>query len=156
MIGRLKDFYIIFKNSRHEFYKEKHEAWEFIKRVKYLKSLTSKVLEKNKEILNYLKMNIYDYPKHMHSCINDLVSLFECGSDSKSINELNKTFNFIFILIEINYECLRSYSYMHKRFKQRRFKDVKDEYIKLINDLRNYERKYNMVILDNFFNYDKI
>ena len=49
-----------------------------------------------------------------------------------------------------------SYAYMHKRFKQRRFKDVKDEYMKLINDLRKYERKYDMVILDNFFNYDKI
>ena len=156
MIGKLKDFYIIFKNSRHEFYKEKHEAWEFIKRVKYIKSLTSKVLEKNKEILNYLKMNMDDYPKYMHSYINDLVSLFEYESDSKSINELNKTFNFIYILIEINYECLRSYSYMRKRFKQRRFKDVKDEYMKLINDLRKYERKYDMVILDNFFNYDKI
>ena len=54
MIDKLKDFYIIFKNSRYEFYKEKHDALELLERVKYLKSLTSKVLEKNKEILSSL------------------------------------------------------------------------------------------------------
>ena len=160
MIEKLKDFWYIFKNSKYEFYKDKNEALELIERVKYLKSLTSKVLEKNKEILNYLKINISDYPKYMHSCINDLVSLFEYGNDSKSISisidELNKYFNFIYILIEINYECLRSYVYIHKRFKQRRFKGVKDEYMKLIKDLRDYEGVCKIVILDDFYDYDKI
>ena len=56
MIEKLKDFWYIFKNSKHEFYKDKNEAIELLERVKYLKRLTSKVLEKNKEILNYLKM----------------------------------------------------------------------------------------------------
>lgn len=144
MIDKLKDFYIIFKNSRHEFHKEKHEALELLERVKYLKRLTSKVLEKNKEILNYLKINISDYPKHMHSCINDLVSLFEYGNDSKSIHITNKTSNFIYLLIEINSECLKAYNYMSKQFKQRNFKDVKEEYMKLIKDLRDYEERYSM------------
>lgn len=156
MIDKLKDFYIIFKNSRHEFYKEKYEALELLERVKYLKRLTSKVLEKNKEILNYLKINISDYPKHMHSYINDLVSLFEYGNDSKSIHITKKTSNFIYILIEINSECLKAYNYMSKQFKQRNFKDVKEEYMKLIKDLRDYEEKYRFVVLDDFYDYDKI
>ena len=156
MIEKLKDFWSIFKNSRNEFYKERHEACELLVRVKYLNSLTFKVLEKNKEILNYLKINIYDYPKHMHSCINDLVSLFEYGSNSKSAHLSNKISNFTYILIDVNSKCLKAYSYINTRFKQRRFKDVKDEYVKLINDLRNYERRYDMVILDDFFNYDEI
>ena len=156
MIDKLKDFYIIFKNSRHEFYKEKHEALELLERVKYLKRLTSKVLEKNKEILNYLKINISDYPKHMHSCINDLVSLFEYGNDSKSIHITNKTSNFIYILIEVNSKCLKAYNYMSKQFKQRNFKDVKEEYMKLIKDLRDYEERFKIVVLDDFYDYDKI
>lgn len=156
MIEKLKDFWNIFKNSRHEFYKEKHEALELLERVKYLKRLTSKVLEKNKEILNYLKINISDYPKYMHSCINDLVSLFEYGNDSKSMHITNKTSNFIYILIEVNSECLKAYNYMSKQFKQRNFKDVKEEYMKLIKDLRDYEEVCKIVILDDFYDYDKI
>lgn len=156
MIDKLKDFCIIFKNSRHEFYKEKHETLELLERVKYLKRLTSKVLEKNKEILNYLKINISDYPKHMHSYINDLVSLFEYGNDSKSIHITNKTSNFIYLLIEINSECLKAYNYMSKQFKQRNFKDVKEEYLKLIKYLRDYEERYKFVVLDDFYDYDKI
>lgn len=156
MIEKLKDFWYIFKNSKYEFYKEKHEALELLERVKYLKRLTSKVLEKNKEILNYLKINISDYPKYMHSCINDLVSLFEYGNDSKSMHITKKTSNFIYILIEVNSECLKAYNYMSKQFKQRNFKDVKEEYMKLIKDLRDYEGVCKIVILDNFYDYDKI
>ena len=156
MIEKLKDFWNIFKNSRHEFYKEKYEALELLERVKYLKRLTSKVLEKNKEILNYLKINISDYPKYMHSCINDLVSLFEYGNDSKSIHINKKTFNFIYVLIQVNSECLKAYNYMSKQFKQRNFKDVKEEYMKLIKDLRDYEERYKFVVLDDFYDYDKI
>lgn len=156
MIEKLKDFWNIFKNSRHEFYKEKHEALELLERVKYLKRLTSKVLEKNKEILNYLKINIFDYPKYMHSCINDLVSLFEYGNDSKSMHITKKTSNFIYILIEVNSECLKAYNYMSKQFKQRNFKDVKEEYMKLIKDLRDYEEVCKIVVLDDFYDYDKI
>lgn len=156
MIEKLKDFWNIFKNSRHEFYKEKHEALELLERVKYLKRLTSKVLEKNKEILNYLKINISDYPKYMHSCINNLVSLFEYGNDYKSMHITKKTSNFIYILIEVNSECLKAYNYMSKQFKQRNFKDVKEEYMKLIKDLRDYEEVCKIVVLDDFYDYDKI
>ncbi len=33
MIEQLKDFWNIFKNSKHEFYKDKNEAIELLKRV---------------------------------------------------------------------------------------------------------------------------
>ena len=40
---------------------------------------------------------------------------------------------------------------MNKQFKQRNFKGVKEEYIKLIKDLRDYEKRYNMVVLDDVY-----
>lgn len=36
MIYKLKDFWIIFKNSKHEFYEEKIEALKLLERVKYI------------------------------------------------------------------------------------------------------------------------
>ena len=69
MIERLKDFWNLFKNTINEFYKEKNEAFELLKRVKYLRSHTYTVLEKNGEILSYLNANISDYPKYMQRCI---------------------------------------------------------------------------------------
>ena len=93
MIEKLKDFWSIFKNSKHEFYKEKYEAIVFIKKATHLYNITLEVLEKNKEILNYLDRNIHNYPKYMFSYINDLVSLLKYGVDSKTIT--NKTFKFI-------------------------------------------------------------
>ena len=52
MIERIKDFWNIFKNATNEFYKEKNEAIELCKRVKYLRSHTDAVLGKNGEILS--------------------------------------------------------------------------------------------------------
>ena len=155
MIEKLKDFWSIFKNSKHEFYKEKYEAIVFIKKATHLYSITLEVLEKNKEILNYLDTNIHDYPKYMFDCINDLVSLLKYGVDSKTIT--NKTFKFskfIYVLENINSTCFNTCSRMNKQFKQRNFKGVKEEYIKLIKDLRDYEKRCNMVILDDVYNYD--
>ena len=155
MIEKLKDFWSIFKNSKHEFYKEKYEAIVFIKKATHLYSITLEVLEKNKEILNYLDTNIHDYPKYMFDCINDLVSLFKYGVDSKTIT--NRTFKFkkfIYVLENINSTCFNTCSRMNKQFKQRNFKSVKEEYIKLIKDLRDYEKKCNMVVLDDAYNYD--
>ena len=43
---------------------------------------------------------------------------------------------------------------MNKQFKQRNFKGVKEEYILLIKDLRDYEKRCNMVVLDDVYNYD--
>ena len=53
MIEKLKDFWSIFIELKHEFYKEKHEAIVFIKKATHLYSITLEVLKKNKEILNY-------------------------------------------------------------------------------------------------------
>lgn len=152
MIEKLKDFWSIFKNSKHEFYKEKYEAIVFIKKATHLYNITLEVLKKNKEILNYLDTNIHDYPKYMFDCINDLVSLLKYGVDSKTIT--NKTFKFIYVLENINSTCFNTCSRMNKQFKQRNFKGVKEEYILLIKDLRYYEKSCNMVILDDVYNYD--
>lgn len=152
MIEKLKDFWSIFKNSKHEFYKEKHEAIVCIKKATHLYSITLEVLKKNKEILNYLDTNIHDYPKYMFDYINDLVSLLKYGVDSKTIT--NKTFKFIYVLENINSTCFNTCSRMNKQFKQRNFKGVKEEYILLIKDLRDYEKRCNMVVLDNVYNYD--
>lgn len=121
----------IFKNSIHEFYKEKNEAIELLERVKYLNSLTLGVLEKNKEILNYLEMNISDYPKHMHSCINDLVSLFQCGFNSKTLKD--RPYNAIcgsnltYVLTDINSKCCIAYNSINENFKKRNYNAIKEE-----------------------------
>lgn len=156
MIEKLKDFWSIFNNSKHEFYKEKHEAIVFIKKATHLYSITLEVFEKNKEILKYLDENIHDYPKLMFHCINDLVSLFKYGVDSKTIHVDDRYSNFIYTLENINLKCINACSCMNKQFKQRKFKGVKEEYIKLIKELRDCEKRYNMVILDDFYDYDKI
>ena len=39
MIEKLKDFWYIFKSSKHEFYKDKNEAIELLERVKYIKDI---------------------------------------------------------------------------------------------------------------------
>ena len=155
MIEKLKDFWNIFKRSRNEFYKEKNEVVELLERVKHLNIITLAVFEKNKEILNYLDTNIHNYPKCMLDSINDLVYLFKYGWNSKTIID-NEYSNFIYILSSINSKCLNAYSCIDKQFKQRNFKYAKDEYLKLIKDLRDYEEKYKIVVLDDFYDYDKI
>ena len=86
MIEKLKDFWSIFKNLKNEFYKDKNEAIKLIEIVKHIKSLTSTVFQKNKEILKYLDKNIHDYPKLMFHYINDLISLIKYCVDSKTIH----------------------------------------------------------------------
>ena len=149
MIEKLKDFWSIFNNLKNEFYKDKNEAIKLLEIVKHIKSLTSTAYEKNKEILNYLDSNIYNYPNYMFDCISDLISIFksECNSNDS---------NFIYIIFNIKLECSNIYRCMNKQFEQRKFKDMKEEYINLIKNLRDYEKKYKIVILDDFYDYDKI
>ena len=49
MIGKLKDFWSIFKNLKNEFYKDKNEAIKLLEIVKHIKSLTSTVFRKTKK-----------------------------------------------------------------------------------------------------------
>ena len=149
----LKDFMTIFKNSKNEFYKDKYKADELLKRVKYLKSLTLANFEKNKEISDYLYANMYYYPKCMRGCIDDLVALFKYSSDSKSLTPFS---GFIYLLEDIKTTCYIAYNSMDKNFKKRDFVSVIEEYGNLIKNLRDYEKRYNMVILDDFYDYDKI
>ena len=149
MIEKLKDFWSIFKNSKNEFYKDKNEAIKLLEIVKYIRSLTSTAYEKNQEILDYLDSNIYNYPNYMFDCISNLISRFKYGCKSND-------YNFIYVIFNIKLECSNTYRYMNKQFKQRKFKDMKEEYINLIKNLRDYEKKYKIGILDNFYDYDKI
>lgn len=160
MIEQLKDFWNLFKNTINEFYKEKNEAIELLKRVRYLRSHTDVVLAKNGEILSYLNANISNYPKCMHSCINDLVSLFQYGSDSKTLKDRPSNLilgsNLIYILTNINSKCIIAYNSMNENFKTRNYDAIKEDYKKLIEDLRWYEKQYDMIVLDDYYNYDKI
>ena len=45
---------------------------------------------------------------------------------------------------------------MNDSFKKKDFAKVKKKYIELIKKLRDYEERYEMVILDYFYDYDKI
>ena len=153
MIDMLKDFITIFKNSKNEFYKDKYKAAKLLKRVKYIKSLILEDFEKNKEILNYLDTNMCYYPKYMRSCINDLISLFKYGFDSKALTPFS---NFIYLLKDIKTTCSIAYNSMNKNFKKRDFVSVIEKYENLIKNLRDCEKRYNMVILDDFYDYDKI
>lgn len=148
----LKDFMTIFKNSKNEFYKDKYKAAELLKRVKYIKNLILEDFEKNKEILNHLDTNMYYYPKYMRSCINDLVWKFKYGVDPKSLTPFS---NFIYLLEDIKTTCSIAYASMDKNFKKRDFVSVTEEYVNLIKNLRDYEKRCEMVILDDFYDYDK-
>lgn len=154
MIEKLKDFWIIFKNSKHEFYEEKIEALKLLERVKYVKDLTSKTFKKNKEILSYLNAYMYDYPKSMHNCIKNLVSLFQHARYSKTLTD--NSFDLMYILENIDIDCHVAYNYMYESFKKKDFAKVKEKYVKLIKNLRDYEERYDMTILDDFYDYDKI
>lgn len=160
MIDKLKDFWIILKNSKHEFYKEKVEALKLLERVKYIKDLISTTFKKNEEILNYLDANIHNYPKYMFNCINDLVSLFKYGVDYKTFNTYraicNVPSNLTYVFENIEIDCRVAYNYMNESFKKKDFANVKEKYVKLIKNLRDYEERYDMVILDDFYDYDKI
>lgn len=160
MIEKLKDFWSIFKNSKHEFYKEKYEALELLERVKHIKCIISTSFKKNKAILDYLYINVDVYPKYMFNCINDLISLFKYGVDYETFNKYkaisNVPSNLIYVFENIDIECNLAYNYMNESFKKKYFANVKEKYVELIKKLRDYEERYDMVILDYFYDYDKI
>lgn len=162
MIEKLKDFWYIFKSSKHEFYKEKNEAIELLERVKYIKGIISTAFKKNKAILDYLDINVDVYPKYMINCINDLISLFKYGVDYetfnkyKAISNSNVPSNLIYVFENIDIDCRIAYNYMNESFKKKDFVKVKEKYIELIKKLRDYEERYDMIILDYFYDYDKI
>lgn len=95
----------------------------------------------------------------MHSFINDLVSLFQYGYDSKTLKDRPYNAicgsNLIYVLTDINSKCCIAYNYMNENFKKRNYNAIKEEYENLIKDLRDYEKRYNMVVLDDFYDYDK-
>lgn len=160
MIEKLKDFCIIFKNSKHEFYKDKNEAIELLERVKHIKDIISTAFKKNKAILDYLNINVDVYPKYMINCINDLISLFKYGVDYETFNKYkaisNVPSNLIYVFENIDIDCHVAYNYMYESFKKKDFAKVKEKYVELIKNLRDYEKRYDMVILDYFYDYDKI
>ena len=160
MIEKIKDFWNIFKNATNEFYKEKNEAIELCKRVKYLRSHTDAVLGKNGEILSYLNANISNYPKYMCSCINDLVSLFKYGCNSKTLKDKPSNLiygsSLIYVLRDINFKCNVAYNSINEKFKKRNYAAIKEDYKKLIKDLKWYEKQYDMIVLDDYYEYDKI
>ena len=154
MIEKLKDFWYIFKSSKYEFYKDKNEAIELLERVKHIKDLISTAFKKNEEILSYLNAYMYDYPQSMHSCIKNLVSLFQRARYSKTLTD--NSFDLMHILENIDIDCRIAYNYMYESFKKKDFAKVKEKYVKLIKNLRDYEKRYDMTILDDFYDYDKI
>ena len=45
---------------------------------------------------------------------------------------------------------------LYKNFKKRNYDAIKEDYKKLIEDLRWYEKQYDMIVLDDYYEYDKI
>ena len=43
-----------------------------------------------------------------------------------------------------------------KNFKTRNYDAIKEDYKKLIKDLKWYEKQYDMIVLDDYYDYDKI
>ena len=160
MIEKLKDFWYIFKSSKHKFYKDKNEAIELLERVKYIKDIISTAFKKNKAILDYLDINVDAYPKYMINCINDLISLFNYGVDYETFDKYkaisNVPSNLIYVFENIDIDCHVAYNDINESFKKKDFAKVKEKYVELIKKLRDYEERYEMVILDDFYDYDKI
>lgn len=133
LIKNINDLWSIFKNLMNEFNKEKqekHEAFELIKKVEYIGGHNVMILEKSKEFLNSLN--------------NDLASWTIYADDFKTLNAYNKTTDYICILKKVISSCCNAHDSMNKKFKQRNFEGVKEEYMKLINNLRDYEKRHNI------------
>ena len=128
LIKNIKHLCSIFKNLINEFKKEKqekHEAFELIKKVENIGGYNVMILEKSKEFLNSLN--------------NDLASWTIYADDFKTLNAYNKTTDYICILKKVIPSCCNAHNFMSKKFKQRNFKGVKEEYVKFLRDFRDYE-----------------
>ena len=88
------------------------------------------ILEKSKEFLNSLN--------------NDLASWTIYADDFKTLTAYNKTTDYICILKKVISSCCNAHNSISKKFKQRNFEGVKEEYMKLIKDLRYYEKRHNI------------
>ena len=123
----------IFKNLINEFSKEKqekHEAFELIKKVGNIIYFNLTRIEKNKE---FLKSEDVTY---------DLFSIYNINSKASIIYK--ETNDLIYVLKNANSICCNAHNSMNKKFKQRNFEGVKEEYMKLINNLRDYEKRHNI------------
>ena len=133
LIKNIKALLSIFKNLINEFKKEKqekHEAFELIKKVENIGGYNVMILEKSKEFLNSLN--------------NDLASWTIYANDFKTLTAYNKTTDYICILKKVISSCCNTHNSMSKKFKQRNFEGVKEECMKLIKDLRYYEKRHNI------------
>ena len=133
LIKNIKALCGIFKNLIKEFKKEKqekYEAFELIKKVENIGGYNVMILEKSKEFLNSLN--------------NDLASWTIYADDFKTLTDYNKTTDYICILKKVISSCYNAHNSMSKKFKQRNFEGVKEECMKLIKDLRYYEKRHNI------------
>lgn len=114
----------------NEFNKEKHEAFKLIKKVENVIYFNLTRIEKNKEFLK------------SEDIVYDLFSIYNINSKASIIYK--KTNDLIYVLKNANSICFNAYDSMNKKFKQRNFEGVKEEYMKLIKDLRDYEKRHNI------------
>lgn len=143
-IKNLKDLYNIFNNLINEFRKirkekheaselikkEKNEALELIKKVECLIGFNLTCINKNKEFLK------------SEDLLYDLFSFYNLNSKASIIRK--ETNDLIYVLKNANSICFNAYDSMNKKFKQRNFEGVKEEYKKLINNLNDYEKRHNI------------
>ena len=96
----------------------------------------------------------------MCSCINDLVSLFKYGCKSKTLKDKPSNLiygsSLIYVLRDINFKCNIAYNSINKKFKKRNYAAIKEDYKKLIKDLKWYEKQCDMIVLDDYYDYDKL
>lgn len=154
-IKNIKDLCSIFNNLINEFrkiHKEKHEAselikkekneaLELIKKVECLIGFNLTCINKNKE---FLKSKDLLYELKSKDLIYDLVALSNYSIDLNKLTIYNKTNYYIRILENFNPTYFNAYDSMNKKFKQQNFEGVKQEYTKLINNLRDYEKRHNI------------
>lgn len=154
-IKNLKDLCGIFNNLINEFRKirkekyedyelikkEKYEAYELIKKVECLIGFNLMCIDKNKE---FLKLKDLLYELKSKDLIYDLVALSNYSINLNKLTIYNETNYYIHILENFNSTYFNAYDSMNKKFKQRNFEGVKEEYAKLINNLRDYEKRYNI------------
>ena len=74
--------------------------------------------------------------------IYDLFSFYNLNSKASIIRK--ETNDLIYVLKNANSICFNAYNSMNKKFKQRNFEGVKEDYTKLINNLRDYEKRHNI------------
>ena len=154
-IKNLKDLCSIFNNLINEFSKirkekhealelikkEKDEAFELIKKVELLIDFNLTRIDKNKE---FLKSNDLLYELKAKDLIYDFVALSNYSINLNKITTYIETNYYIRILENFNPTYFNAYDSMNKKFKQRNFEGVKEDYTKLINNLTDYEKRHNI------------